>query len=445
MTTKTKQTGKYPRITTITLENFMRFNQAQATFDDNNIINLKGYNSAGKSAFIKAFRVLTTNYKSSRQVRWIKTGEDEFKVSVSFEDGNTITKGKLKNGKSWYEMRDIDDNLVYTTIDNGIYTKIVDVPDVLKKYMGFFYNDNTNNKLTPHFLKSRDPLLLVDTTGKENYDFLNEALQGEDLIKASELAKNQRADVASELSRSEDQILATKDIYDRTRYLSDTLLSYLTKTDANLDKQNTKSEALISLISKIKELNKLVSLPKLEQIDTSDANKLALLNNLLIKVREFVSLKVTPELELMNQGYVNHLKALVQLKELSDTLNNIIVLPKIELLKEKQITETLTKLNDLLELTNKLNELKTKQTLKLEQINTKSLSTLQLLEQADAKNVRLEEIKHDQTELLNKLDLIQQERKENIQALKDKGYAVYVCKNCGAINLNDATCPVEEV
>lgn len=439
-----KQKTRYALISRIELNNFMSFNHATADFDENNIINLKGYNSSGKSAFIKALRVLFLNYKSNRQVRWIKTGENEFTVTAYFTDGISITKGKLKNGKSWYEMYK-GDTQVFTTIDNGQLTKIVDVPDIIKKYLGFFYNDNS--KLTPHFLKSREPLLLVDTTGKENYDFLNEALQGEELIHAADLAKNSRSNLTVSLTQDEQQIIATKKIYSQTSYLSDELINALTTSDANLSKEEKEIDTAHDLISNIELLNILhTSLPKLKALPASDTNQLDVYAELIEQLSGLNGLKVTPNVTPITQGYATELDTLNALISSLNEYNNIKTIPVV---KQVNAVQELNQLNTAIQLSEAykayqdLSKTPIIELTPYEQDNLKQLSTLEAIQETVLNELN----KYDNIDNQLKTDLeeTKQERKEALDNLKAQGYRVYVCKNCGAVNLDSDTCPVEEV
>ncbi|RKW48284.1 MAG: hypothetical protein D8B41_00145, partial [Porphyromonas sp.] len=55
------------KIVSIELENFMAIKNAILTFDESNIINLKGYNDSGKSAITRALDVLFFNsYKNAQ-------------------------------------------------------------------------------------------------------------------------------------------------------------------------------------------------------------------------------------------------------------------------------------------------------------------------------------------------------------------------------------------
>ena len=53
----TLYSGGYSKITTIELINFMVYKHAKISFDEKNIINLKGYNSPGKSSILRALSI----------------------------------------------------------------------------------------------------------------------------------------------------------------------------------------------------------------------------------------------------------------------------------------------------------------------------------------------------------------------------------------------------
>ena len=84
--------------------NFMSIEHGKAEFDEQNIINFKGYNDSGKSAMLTALKVAITNSNPTKQVSFIQDDKEFFRVLIVFDDGITILRDKYLNGQSLYEM-----------------------------------------------------------------------------------------------------------------------------------------------------------------------------------------------------------------------------------------------------------------------------------------------------------------------------------------------------
>ena len=96
--------SEYSKLKSIELQNFMGFIKAKATFDESGSLNLKGYNSSGKSAFLTACAVAMMNAFPNKQAKYIHHGMEYFRIVLCFNDGVVIVRDKYKNGQSLYEM-----------------------------------------------------------------------------------------------------------------------------------------------------------------------------------------------------------------------------------------------------------------------------------------------------------------------------------------------------
>ena len=161
----------------------MVYSHAMVRFDDDNIINLKGYNSSGKSSLIKAVAVALMDLFPSKQAKLIKHGEEYFRVIVTFDDGVSIVRDKYINGQSLYEMYK-DRDLIFTTKVGNRLGKVSGVPEEIQNYLALCKMEVMNYEGSPYlnYQSRQDKLWLVETKGSENYASLNEILRTEDIV-----------------------------------------------------------------------------------------------------------------------------------------------------------------------------------------------------------------------------------------------------------------------
>lgn len=450
---------KYPRVTSINVENFMAYEYAEAEFDDNNILNFKGYNASGKSALIKAFWVAFFNFKQKKQARWIKHGANQFVINIHFDDGFALQRGKLKNGKSWYILHNEVGEELYSTITDGIYEQVIDVPEVIKRYLGLSYN----TKLNPHFLRSRDPLFLVDTTGSENYKYLSSALQGDELLKAVELAKAEQSQIKDSMSFVKHELEVYRDIYRQAQWLTHDLVTTLEALDDQLTQSEQLQVETQLLHNLLQDRSKLVVLPELSTVNQEMFNNVQSLHQLYTAKLEELTLQPLPNITGVQEGpqllssTLNTLyEYIAQNKKLHavPTLDSVAVPHSFETLQalyqsikdEKELPATMVELTtqplplSLLQALTTLDQLQTESTqleapVELTQAVTIPNDTLlglsKLLDVAKEYNRELTNYKETEAEVQQ----AKQEQQGLFQTLKQEGYDMYECSCCGELNL----------
>lgn len=177
----------YSKIESITLENFMGYEKGTVVFDESGILNFKGYNGAGKSAFLTGLGVCFMNLYPNKQVNYIRHGEKYFRIIVKFDDGITIVRDKYISGQSLYEMYQ-DDTCIFTTKAGDKFTKVTEVPETIRNYLGL-----VNSEIGYlNYQVRRDPLWLIDTKGSENYASLHEILKSEEISRANALINSDK-------------------------------------------------------------------------------------------------------------------------------------------------------------------------------------------------------------------------------------------------------------
>ena len=373
----------YKRITSVEVFNFMVYTHAVINFDKGNIINIKGYNSGGKSTMLKAIAVCLMNMYPKAQTKFIRHGEKYFRVVVRFEDGVAILRDKYISGQSLYEVYK-DDECVFTTKEGGRLTKVDGVPQFVQDYLGLCVVSTG----CLNYQVRQDPLWLIETTGSENYNSLNEILKTEEISRANTLLNSDKNKLNSEITSTEASLQEVKlsllDIKDYT----DELLVNLERKEAYCKELSLKYRELKGISSIISELSALVDIPYVEKADS---------------VR---------------------LEAISDIVSTIDTVNSMVEYPYID-------TIDVEKLNSILAVENTVSSLSkiSKDVIpEVEAIDVESISILcdivAILSDIKKCNEGIKTLKANNTKVSNKLEkVVSEAKKQGIEFVK--------CTNCG--------------
>lgn len=253
---------EYSKMTTVEVFNFMAYKHAKIMFDEQGIINLKGYNSSGKSAMNKAIAVCLMNLYVRSQSKFIKHGEEYFRVIVSFDDGVSIVRDKYINGQSLYEMYK-DGQCVYTSKQGNKLTKVDDVPAIIKDYLGLI-------ELEAGYLNFQtrdDPLWLVETKGSENYVSLNEVLKTEEIARANTLLNSDKNKLNSEIAEIESDLQQSELLLQNYSSIKEELLVALSEKEVKVQDLVSRCEDIKSIASTAESLSKIRLIPEVDNID----------------------------------------------------------------------------------------------------------------------------------------------------------------------------------
>lgn len=395
------------KITQIQIENFMAYSNAVIDFDEQGIINLKGYSDSGKSAFLIAIAVCFDNYMPSKQAKFIKDGCKYFKVSVSFDDSVKIVRYKYSSGKSLYEMFK-DGSLVYTSKINGSFTPIREVPEVIANYLQL-------TKLKSgvlNFRTNQDKQFLAQTTGSENFEDLNNLFGIEEILWAIETCKSEISAYNTEMINNDAEIKFYEEKQEEYKDISQNTLVKLMEESGVLSKKEESVDVLKDIQENTDLILKFKETPEIEEIVTS-ADKLISLSNYL----DFVSKPVPDEVGEINSSRVKYL----------DKLNNLVDEASIEI--EPEIDNVEVGSVDLLIKLRKALKSVPRNIPEFEEIGgiNQSRSLIKLL----GKLTEFEELE-------NKTEEIEKERDKYVSVLnkvkvklKSKGYVLHECSNCG--------------
>lgn len=386
-------TSQYSKIVSYEVWNFMSIAHALVTFDDRGILNFKGYNDSGKSNMLRALEVCLFNKYPTQQNKFIRDDCEYFRIVVRFDDGVSILRDKYANGKSLYEMYS-GANCIYSTKQNGVLTKVADVPEEIATYLGMISYDGI-------YLNSRncyDRQLLVETKGKENYDFLNSVLKSEELSVAGAMLNADKNKLLSEKTRYEAE-------YDLVSKGADTLIGVTEETvakleelDKSVDQLTGQRTILESMLGLRAQLGTIPNIPELNGVDT---NRLSMLESLIENKKTLDSL---PNIPSMKELSISKLEQLDNIERLHTQLDSL------------QVTKV-----------------------ELPEVNPDNILLLEKLISLNAELNRLDGER-------NMIEAgLEQTSKEIAELQKATTHKVLVCKNCGNVLLDEEVCGNELV
>ena len=266
----------YSQIKEITIQNFMSIEKAVLEFDDTGVIAVKGYNDSGKSAILKAMRVLLEDWAKTKQRKFIKDGKEYFRITVTLTDGVKLIRDKYRNGQSLYEMQK-DGNVVYTNKAGRTLTTVKEIPPVIRKYLSVpVYNGRAL------FAQScNEPYLLVETKGGDNYKMLGEASDDGTLVKSVAYVKEQMRDNMAHLNESEQTLAQCDAVIESTGICDEEILNSLKEENKQTEQTETKRAKIADIAKLTEQIQKEELLPKVEEIGNIEQ---------LVKLEEIVNL-----------------------------------------------------------------------------------------------------------------------------------------------------------
>ena len=342
----------YSKIHSLRIQNFMAIKDSTITFTDD-FVNLKGMNSRGKSATNKAFRVIMTHYKANKQRKWIKWGENFFRLTLTLENGTSILYEKRATGKSKYEIYNERDELVFSTYVDGVYAPIVEVPEPVQQIIGVI----KQGSLSPNFMKSREPLFIVDTTGKQNDEYLRGTLEPEDVTQAQELVQNDIKNKRSDLKEIISSVEAYQSILNSSPLIEDSIIDYMERKDNNLKESLIVSDSLQRAEQSNLNFNSIVAYPAIDSIDDKSVALLRAVDSVDKSIQSYTEINPLPEVTPVPNSTLTLLDTLRAVSQLTQTHNSIKVFPTVDTITQKEVS-TLQTLESLDSIINKYNSLK---------------------------------------------------------------------------------------
>ena len=279
----------YSKIVAVEVTNFMVYSHASVQFDDANIINIKGYNSSGKSTMLKAIAVCLMNMYPKAQTKFIRHGEKYFRIIVKFSDGVSIVRDKYVTGQSLYEIYK-DEKCIFTTKEGGKLTKVDGVPQVIQDYLGLCVVSTG----CLNYQVRQDPLWLIETTGSENYNSLNEILKTEEISRANALLNSDKNALNSEITGIEASLQETRLSLAEVNGYTNELLNVLEKKEVACKEVKARYQSLKGISSIIDNLQDLKEIPQVQGIDCSSLSAISYIYN---TAEELSNIKEIPQVQ----------------------------------------------------------------------------------------------------------------------------------------------------
>lgn len=296
------------KISSVEVHNFMAYKYAKVYFDETGILNIKGFNSSGKSAFEMAIAICLMNILVSKQGNFIRHGERYFRIVVNFDDGISIVRDKYDNGQSLYEMYK-DGECIFTTKQGNKLAKVSGVPSPIKKYLDLIETDIGYL----NYQTCKDPLWLVETKGAENYNSLNEVLKTQEISRANAMLNSDINSLNSEIAMIEAELQRKELQLEACKGVSRELVDALADKELEVKLLSEKDSSLDSMLKGISEISS-ISLPcEMERISSKRLKALEDLQKTLVELN---AIQVPAHVDTVNT------KRLASLEALSSTASN---------------------------------------------------------------------------------------------------------------------------
>lgn len=318
----------YSKISNIELINFMSFKKAKLSFDETGIINIKGYNDSGKSAILRGIAVCLMDMFKSKQLKFIRHGEEYFRIVITFDDGVSILRDKYINGQSLYEVYK-DQELIFTTKQGNRLSKISGVPQQISDYLGLCVTDS----VYLNYQSCLDKLPVVDSTGSENYQMFHEILRMEEIYVANNMINIDKNDLALEASTIEYNLNRDKMLLEACGDVSQEFIDVISRLDVESSITNNKKSSISDISSIIQGYDNIKNLPKIEKVSTDRLCKVLNIKNLVSTLDSQVEV---PKIEKVS---VKRLSALNSIYKNISMLQGYVEIPKVPKVNEDLINK----------------------------------------------------------------------------------------------------------
>lgn len=268
------------RVDKIHIKNFETIEDAWIQFDQRGVIVLKGYNDSGKSAIILALRVLLYDYRRREHANFVRDDTEFARIVWYDEDGTIVLRDIYANGQTYYKVyKDTFENCIFSTIDNGVIVPFDGVPEFVQSIFGV----GSYDKLYLNAGDDRDPILLAETSGGDNYKFLSAQLHSDELALASSLLNSDKNEKQTRLSELNAELRVIKKEFSTLGGITESLVNKVSDMDNQLDVESSKLSVFEEILNKSNTIDTLARIPTLDKLDSdklkviSDINEKSIL------------------------------------------------------------------------------------------------------------------------------------------------------------------------
>lgn len=407
--------GSYSKIASIELTNFMSFKKAKLTFDESGILNIKGYNDSGKSSILRGIVVCLMDMFKRSQLKFIRHGEEYFRVVVTFDDGVSILRDKYINGQNLYEMYK-DGDLLFTTKQGNKLSRVEGVPKVIEDYLGLCVTDS----VYLNYQSCIDRLPVVDTKGSENYQMLHEVLRMEEIFIANNMINIDKNDLALDISTMQYNLQREEILLERCGDVSDEFISEIEKLHNEALVTNKKQDDVRNIASIVGEYSKIKSIPNIDKVCVDRYSKAQDIKWVLTKLD---SIENIPRIDLLD---CTQLAKVENIEKIIKELDKVNETPRID----KISVERLQSLNSIKGVIGNLSKYRdipsiSKVDVNLLSRNRSLVEFYSVLNELDNKINVCTDIDMQLNDVESRLDTLVKEAKE-------KGVSFVKCNNCGS-------------
>lgn len=427
----------YADISSVRVTNFMSYKDSTVAFDregdTRNILKFEGRNDTGKSAFSLAALLVLTNAYYTEHKNYIRSGEEFFRVVLTFVDGVVVVYEKNISGASFYDMYVREDDQVNATpifrreqeagiarafdvvqnatrvfstrfegeaSDDFYFAKSVkEVPYRLQQYFGML---STSDGLSVNYADANSPKLGVNTTGSENAKILNEVLQARSLTLANERANRHVLDTQAHLASQRELFNVLKGETQRYEQVSQALVSAVgaERERAMFEQQQLQvSSSVAQVVSRAAQAQVLPAVPAVED---EIQQQVSVLDSVHQMVQGAVSAVTVPQVPVVDADAVRQVQESAQVASLVEQAQGVSVFPEVPQVQYQDVQT-------------------------LEQVS----SVVHLCESA-AQQVSVRD------RVQGEFEKIQQQVSSVVDSLRGDGYTVSRCGNCGSVRVVDA-------
>lgn len=427
----------YADIFSVRVTNFMSYKDSTVTFDregdTRNILKFEGRNDTGKSAFSLAALLVLTNAYYTEHKNYIRSGEEFFRVVLTFVDGVVVVYEKNISGASFYDMYVREDDQVNATpifrreSETGIarafdvvqnatrlfstrfegeasedfyFAKSVkEVPYRLQQYFGML---STSDGLSVNYADANSPKLGVNTTGSENAKILNEVLQARSLTLANERANRHVLDTQAQLASQRELFNVLKEETQRYAQVSQALVSTVGVEREHAMSVQERLQVSSSVAEVVSRAAQVQVLPAVPQVGEDVQHQVSMLASVQQVVQGAASAVMVPQVPVVDADAVRQMQDSAQVVSLLKQARDVSLFPPVPQVQYQDV---------------------------------------QALEQVSAA-VRLCESAAQQVSVRDRaqgeFEQVQQQVSAVVDFLRGDGFTVSRCGNCGSVRVVDA-------
>lgn len=401
------------RLRKIHIQNFETIEDAWLEFDQRGVLVLKGYNDSGKSAIVMALRVLLYDYRRREHTAFVRDDTEFARIVWYDEDGIIVLRDIFSNGQTYYRVfKDNFENEIFTTLSNGVIVPFEGVPEFVQKIFGV----GSYDKLYLNTGDDRDPILLAETSGGDNYKFLSTQLHSDELALASNLLNSDKNAKQTKISELSAELAVLRKEYNSLYGVSEALVNRVSNMDERIDILDTRESMLKEISEKGNSIQGLGILPTLLKIES---DKLKVINDIMKKSKELDS-ETLPVIPIVEQEQLGMMQSII--KGINSINENI--LPKLNSIDGKKLDI----LRSILSNIQKVQEAVVIPELSIIDKNrvVKLLNILRHIEDVRGMEMELTDNQRDLEKYKNELSLLESEvSKYKVHTVK--------CTNCGTV------------